>query len=167
MNTPHATHLYKRHRFPAEIISHCVWLYYRFSLSYRDVEELMAERGVTLSHEAVRYWHTWPRPPGSSSFLILLANPDALKCRLACRLCEGIQALKPPLQKPQLWGGEIGSPTVSRTFFETYSPDITNIVRCSACRLHDGGSTGLRERATTMSLGRHGSARSRAERRDT
>jgi putative transposase len=56
MNTPRATHLYKRHRFPAEIISHCVWLYYRFSLSYRDVEELMAERGVTLSHEAVRYW---------------------------------------------------------------------------------------------------------------
>jgi putative transposase len=56
MNTPHATHLYKRHRFPAEIISHCVWLYYRFSLSYRDVEELMAERGVILPHEAVRYW---------------------------------------------------------------------------------------------------------------
>jgi putative transposase len=56
MNTPHVIHLYKRHRFPAEIISHCVWLYYRFSLSYRDVEELIAERGVPLSHEAVRYW---------------------------------------------------------------------------------------------------------------
>jgi hypothetical protein len=37
---------------------------------------------------------------------ILLANSDALKCRLACRLFEGIQALKPPLQKPQLCGGE-------------------------------------------------------------
>jgi putative transposase len=56
MNPPPATNPYKRHRFPAEIISHSVWLYYRFSLSYRDVEELMAERGVTLSHEAVRYW---------------------------------------------------------------------------------------------------------------
>jgi putative transposase len=56
MNTPAIPNLYKRHRFPAEIISHSVWLYYRFSLSYRDVEELMAERGVTLSHEAVRYW---------------------------------------------------------------------------------------------------------------
>jgi putative transposase len=56
MNTPATTNLYKRHRFPAEIISHSVWLYYRFSLSYRDVEELMAERGITLSHEAVRYW---------------------------------------------------------------------------------------------------------------
>jgi putative transposase len=47
---------YKRHRFPAEIISHCVWLYFRFCLSYRDVEELMAERGVILTYEAVRYW---------------------------------------------------------------------------------------------------------------
>jgi putative transposase len=56
MNTSPTSDLYKRHRFPAEIISHCVWLYYRFSLSYRDVEELMADRGVTLSHEAVRYW---------------------------------------------------------------------------------------------------------------
>jgi putative transposase len=56
MDTPATTNLYKRHRFPAEIISHSVCLYYRFSLSYRDVEELMAERGVTLSHEAVRYW---------------------------------------------------------------------------------------------------------------
>jgi putative transposase len=56
MNPPPASNPYKRHRFPAEIISHSVWLYYRFSLSYRDVEELMAERGVTLSHEAVRYW---------------------------------------------------------------------------------------------------------------
>jgi putative transposase len=50
------TTLYKRHRFPPEIISHCVWLYFRFCLSYRDVEELMAERGVSLTYEAVRYW---------------------------------------------------------------------------------------------------------------
>ncbi len=56
MNTPPAPNPYKRHRFPAEIISHCVWLYCRFCLSYRDVEELMAERGVMLTYEAVRYW---------------------------------------------------------------------------------------------------------------
>jgi putative transposase len=56
MNTPPAANLYKRHRFPAEIISHCVWLYFRFCLSYRDVEELMATRGVTLTYDAVRYW---------------------------------------------------------------------------------------------------------------
>jgi putative transposase len=56
MMTPPATPLYKRPRFPAEIISHCVWLYFRFSLSYRDVQEMMAERGVIVSHEAIRYW---------------------------------------------------------------------------------------------------------------
>jgi putative transposase len=56
MNPPRPTTLYKRHRFPAEIISHCVWLSFRFCLSYRDVEELMAERGVLLTYEAVHYW---------------------------------------------------------------------------------------------------------------
>jgi putative transposase len=40
--------LYHRHRFPAEIISHSVWLYFRFALSFRDVEEMLAMRGVTL-----------------------------------------------------------------------------------------------------------------------
>jgi putative transposase len=55
MTTPPMTHLYKRHRFPAEIISFCVWLYFRFGLSYRDVQEMMADHGVIVSHEAVRY----------------------------------------------------------------------------------------------------------------
>jgi putative transposase len=48
--------LYYRHRFAAEIISHCVWLYFRFSLSFRDNEEMLAMRGVTLSYETVREW---------------------------------------------------------------------------------------------------------------
>ncbi len=48
--------LYRRHRFPTEIISHCVWLYFRFALSYRDVEEILAVRGVTLTYETVREW---------------------------------------------------------------------------------------------------------------
>jgi putative transposase len=56
MNTPPASNPYKRHRFPAEIISHGVWLDFRFCLSYRDVEELMAARGIILTYEAVRYW---------------------------------------------------------------------------------------------------------------
>ena len=47
---------YQRHRFPPEIISHCVWLYYRFSLSFRDVELMMAERGLNLTYESIRYW---------------------------------------------------------------------------------------------------------------
>jgi len=47
---------YQRHRFPAEIISHAVWLYHRFCLSFREVEELLAERGVTVTYESVRQW---------------------------------------------------------------------------------------------------------------
>src|ERR687895_846101 len=55
--TPSAnTNRYKNHRFPGEIISHGVWLYYRFSLSYRDVQELLLERGIYVSHEAIRGW---------------------------------------------------------------------------------------------------------------
>ena len=48
---------YKRHRFPPEIISYAVWLYYRFSLSHRDVEDLLAEREITVSYESIRYWY--------------------------------------------------------------------------------------------------------------
>ncbi|MEH0532763.1 IS6 family transposase [Streptomyces stelliscabiei] len=47
---------YKGHRYPVEVNSHCVWLYHRFPLSFREVEELMLERGVTVSYETVRRW---------------------------------------------------------------------------------------------------------------
>ena len=47
---------YRRDRFPPEIIQHAIWLYLRFTLSYRDVEELLAERGVEISYETVRRW---------------------------------------------------------------------------------------------------------------
>jgi len=45
---------YRRHRFPAEIIQHAIWLYLRFTLSYREVEELLAKRGLDVSYETVR-----------------------------------------------------------------------------------------------------------------
>jgi putative transposase len=48
--------LYRGHRFPVEIISHCVWLYHRFPLSLRDVEQMMAHRGVTVSYETIHQW---------------------------------------------------------------------------------------------------------------
>ena len=47
---------YKRHRFPPAIIGHAVWLYFRFALSYRDVEELLAKRGVLVTYETIRQW---------------------------------------------------------------------------------------------------------------
>src|SRR5713101_2075143 len=56
MDTPPATTRYKNHRFPVEIISHAVWLYFRFCLSFRDVEELLFERGVVVTSEAIRKW---------------------------------------------------------------------------------------------------------------
>ncbi|WP_338675144.1 IS6 family transposase [Streptomyces sp. SCSIO 30461] len=66
---------YRGHRYPAEIIAHCVWLYFRFPVSFREVEEMMLQRGVIVSYEAVRRWcakfgqayadglrHRWPEP---------------------------------------------------------------------------------------------------------
>jgi putative transposase len=53
MNPPRSA--YYRHRFPSQIISHWVWLYFRFTLSFRDVEE-MNEREVSVTYESVREW---------------------------------------------------------------------------------------------------------------
>ena len=71
MTTPATVALYKGYRFPAEIFSHGVWLYFRFSLSYRDGEELMAERG-----DAVTPSPTKPFGSGASS----LGRPMPLSC---------------------------------------------------------------------------------------
>ena len=47
---------YRGYRFPSEIISHAVWLYHRFSLSFRDAEDLLAQRGITVTYETIRQW---------------------------------------------------------------------------------------------------------------
>jgi putative transposase len=54
--TPTRAPRYARHRFPAEVISHAVWLYFRFPLSLRMVEEMLAARGIEVSYETVRQW---------------------------------------------------------------------------------------------------------------
>jgi len=51
-----STSLYKRHRFPSEIIQYAVWLYHRFNMSHRDIEDLLAERGIEVSYESIRLW---------------------------------------------------------------------------------------------------------------
>src|SRR3712207_4645693 len=56
MTTPAAKSPYAGHRFPPEVISHAVWLYFRFPLSLRMVEEMLARRGLLVSHETVRQW---------------------------------------------------------------------------------------------------------------
>ena len=53
---PPRTPSYAGHRFPPEVISHAVWLYFRFPLGLRMVEEMLAARGITVSHETVRQW---------------------------------------------------------------------------------------------------------------
>ena len=50
--------IYRGYRFSPQIISHAVWLYHRFCLSFRDVEDLFAERGITVTHETIRQWCT-------------------------------------------------------------------------------------------------------------
>ena len=54
MKKPSSPH--DRHRFAADLISHAVWLYHVFSLSFRDVELLLAERGIIVSYESIRRW---------------------------------------------------------------------------------------------------------------
>ncbi len=54
MNT--AISLYKRYRLPSDIIQHAVWLYYRFNVNHRDIEDLLAERGIEVSYESIRLW---------------------------------------------------------------------------------------------------------------
>src|SRR5262245_41991698 len=73
MTPPDDPARYKNHRFPGEIISHGVWLYYRFPLSYRDVQELVCERGIAVTHEHFRQWH----PKFGQDYI------NQLKCRRA------------------------------------------------------------------------------------
>ena len=67
---------FKRHRFPPEIIRHAIWLYARFTLSFRDVEEMLAERSIDASYETVRRWFLVDRgeyPPLTAATERLLA----------------------------------------------------------------------------------------------
>ena len=79
---------FKRHRFPADVIRQAVWLYFRFTLSLRDVEELTAQRGIEVSYEAIRCWTLkfgrlfaqnlrWCRPTPSSSCSSLMSTMNA------------------------------------------------------------------------------------------
>ncbi len=47
---------FRGYRFPPEVLAHAVWLYFRFHLSFRDVQDLLAERGLVVSHESIRQW---------------------------------------------------------------------------------------------------------------
>ncbi len=82
---------YRRHRLAPEIIQHAIWLYLRFTLSYRDVEELLAERGLGISYETVRRWVLKFGPaiarraaPASSSAKSLALDEMVVRNELSC-----------------------------------------------------------------------------------
>ncbi len=70
---------YHGYRFPSEIISHAVWLYYRFALSFRDVEDLLAQRGITVAYETICQWCLTFGPP-PHEFVIAIRDPLAEGC---------------------------------------------------------------------------------------
>jgi len=67
---------YARHQFPPDVIRHAVWLYYRFTLSYRDVEELLAARGIDVSYESVRRWAMKFGPKIAAGLMRRRPRPD-------------------------------------------------------------------------------------------
>jgi putative transposase len=86
---------YARHRFPPNVIQHAVWLYLRFTLSYRDVEDLLAERGLDISYETIRRWvlkFGRLQPPANAILLrhaCALSEETGLSCRWAPRNVAG------------------------------------------------------------------------------
>jgi hypothetical protein len=80
---------YQGFRFPVEIISHCVWLYHRFPLSLREVEEMMLERGVVVTYETIRAW--WPSSPEAATRRQVLCS--CWSQRFSMTPEEGIHAL--------------------------------------------------------------------------
>lgn len=86
--TMSTTSLYHRHRFPAEIIGHCVWLYFRFPLRVRDVEEMLAMRGVYLSYETVRQWCLLTGQSFSKFRLLMILSSEAIVRSRLSRRCS-------------------------------------------------------------------------------
>jgi hypothetical protein len=105
---------YRRHRFPPVVVQHAVWLYLRFTLSYRDVEELHAERGLDLSYESVRSWVLKFGPAiarrlrrcsiGRADRPAPVANCRSRLAWLVCPRCKAvIHSLKPRQPIPRLF----------------------------------------------------------------
>jgi hypothetical protein len=80
---------YPRHRFPAEIISHAVWLYHVFSLSLRDVELILAERGIVVTHESIRHWCLKLVPTSPGSYAGDDRNQETLGISMRCSSASG------------------------------------------------------------------------------
>ena len=97
MSSPAATSPYAGHRFPAEVISHAVWPYFRFPLGLRMVEEMLAARGIVVSHETVRQAPSTCRPKIAKSGMLA-----------ALRGSRDTGDLGPKLEDPGPCGSEPG-----------------------------------------------------------
>ena len=74
---------FKRHRFPPDVIRQAVWLYFRFTLSFRDVEEVLAQRGIDVSNETVRCWSLKfgrTLPSNSPLHVVTMARCESRRC---------------------------------------------------------------------------------------
>src|SRR5437868_7332547 len=116
---------YRCYRFPPEIIQRAVWLYFRFTLSFRDVEDLLAERGIEVSYETIRQWvmrfgpaiardlrSRRPRPHGQwhlDEMFVSIAKPQRLKSRMLARPTLSCIYPKPLLRLPIKDGGRFCS----------------------------------------------------------
>jgi putative transposase len=109
---------YGGYRFPHEIIQQAIWLYVRFTLSFRDVEDLLAERGILVSYESVRRW--------------------SLRLPLACRGCRGNARRSRPDQEEQAGGAQIDAQAAEEYGFV---PDklVTDDLRSYAAAASDLG----------------------------
>src|SRR5207247_90982 len=87
---------YAGYRFPPEIIQHAIWLYLRFTLSFRDVEELLAERGIDVSHETIRRWVAVFGPMIARRLWAMRAKPHT-----TWHLDEGRRSISPGFLRPR------------------------------------------------------------------
>jgi putative transposase len=151
---------YARHRFPAEIISYAVWLYHVFSLSLRDVELILAERGIVVTHESIRHWCL----KFGADFARRLRGPGlgtrgiSMRCSSAsgacCTICGALS-----IRMASCWiswcktGGMAPLPSVSSSIWCTAcntSHDAWSQTACAvmalpseqSCQMSDTGRTG-------------------------
>jgi putative transposase len=121
-------HRYHRYRFPPEIISHAVWLYHRFYLSVREFEDLLAERGITVSYEATGQWCPNPVP---IAFARGEWNCNSRRAGLAaplvafCLVCFGLVLAGVGYQRPWLVLFKIGRFTIRKPTTVALGPDVS------------------------------------------
>jgi hypothetical protein len=109
---------YVRHRFPPEVIRHAVWLYRRFTLSHRDVEDLLVERGVEVSNESVRRW-VLKFARGSLGISVGECTP---RTRISSSISTGISVCAMFALKPDVFGSFIVISVGSSLIFQGFRP---------------------------------------------